>query len=137
MDRIKIVIDTKGNDNGASVMIKGAAMALEKFPMLDVVLAGNEAEIAYELSSLGMPMDRVEILDAPLEITNYDNAAEALFKKTDSSMLKSLSALNARDDLHGFITAGNTGILLAGALRYLSGESRVRPALAAVLPTNS
>ena len=137
MDRIKIVIDTKGNDNGAAVMIKGAAMALEKFPMLDVVLAGNEAEIAYECNSLGMPADRVEILDAPLEITNYDNAAEALFKKTDSSMLKSLSALNERDDLHGFITAGNTGILLAGALRYLSGESRVRPALAAVLPAQN
>lgn len=137
MDRIKIVIDTKGNDNGVSVMIKGAAMALEKFPELSVVLSGDEDVITYECNSLGMPMDRAEILNAPLEITNYDNPAEALYHKTDSSMLKSLTEMSSRDDLQGFITSGNTGILLAGALRYLSGESRVRPALAAVLPAQN
>ncbi len=136
-NRIKIVIDTKGNDNGASVMIKGAALALEKFPELDVVLVGDEDVITYECSSLGMPMNRVEILNAPLEITNYDNPAEALYHKTESSMLKSLATIASRDDLQGFITSGNTGILLAGALRYLSGESRVRPALAAILPAQN
>ena len=137
MEKIKIVIDTKGNDNGETVMIKGAFMALEKFPELDIVLAGSKDTVKEECDRLGMPMDRVEILDAPLEITNYDNIAEALFKKGESSMLKSLSCMSSRNDLHGLITSGNTGILLAGALRYLSGESRVRPALAAVLPAQN
>jgi glycerol-3-phosphate acyltransferase PlsX len=81
-----------------------------------------------------MPMDRIEILDAKSEITNYDNPAEALFKKTDSSMLMGLQTLASREDIFGMISAGNTGVLLTGAMRYVSCKDRVRPALAAVLP---
>ena len=128
---VKILIDTKGGDNGAAVMIGGAALALQKFAELSVVLAGDEALIKAECEKLGMPMERVEIINAEGEITNYDNPAEALFKKTDSSMLKGLEALGSREDIFGMISAGNTGILLTGAMRYVSGAVRVRPALAA------
>ena len=79
-------------------------------------------------------MDRVEILEAPDEITNYDSPASALFEKPESSLVKALEALSTRDDLVGLINAGSTGALIAGSMRYLSGKDRVRPALAAVLP---
>jgi glycerol-3-phosphate acyltransferase PlsX len=134
---IKIVIDTKGGDKGAAVTVKGAALALEKFEELEVALAGDAEFIAAECQKLGMPMDRVEIIDAPLEITNFDNAADALFHKTESSMLKGLRVLGEREDLFGIISSGNTGILLTGAMRYLSGKERVRPAMAAVLPAQT
>ena len=132
---VKILIDTKGGDNGAEVMIKGASEALKKFEDLSVILAGDELVIQEECAKLQMPMERVEIIDAKGEITNFDNPAEALFKKTDSSMLKGLQELASREDIFGMITAGNTGVLLTGAMRYVSGKDRVRPALAAVLPS--
>lgn len=131
----KIIIDTKGGDNGAAVMIKGAGDALKKFGELGVVLVGDEAFIKGECEMAEFPMDRIEIIDAKGEITNYDNPAEALFHKTDSSMLTGLQILADRDDIFGMITAGNTGVLLTGAMRYVSGKERVRPALAAVLPS--
>lgn len=134
---IKIVIDTKGGDKGAAVVIKGASLALEKYENLSVMLVGDSELISAECASLGMPMDRVEILDAPLEITNYDSPADAIFNKTESSMLKGLKTLSEREDLFGFVTSGNTGVLLTGAMRYLSGKERVRPALAAVLPAEN
>lgn len=134
---IKIVIDTKGGDKGPSAMIKGASLALEKYAFLSVLLVGDSELIASECETLAMPMDRVEILDAPLGITNYDSPADAIFNKTDSSMLKGLATLADREDLFGFITSGNTGVLLTGAMRYLSGRERVRPALAAVLPSEN
>ena len=134
---IKIVIDTKGGDKGASEMIKGAAAALREYDGLSVLLVGDADLIDNECRELGMPMDRVEILDAPLGITNYDSPADAIFNKTDSSMLKGLKTLSERDDLFGFVTTGNTGVLLTGAMRYLSGKDRVRPALAAVLPAEN
>ena len=134
---VKIVIDTKGGDKGPSVMIKGAKLALEKFEKLEVLLVGDEAIIASECASLEMPMDRVEILDAPLEITNYDSPADAIFNKTEASMLRGLKALSEREDLFGLITTGNTGVLITGAMRYLSGKNRVRPALSAVLPAEN
>ena len=131
---IKLLIDTKGGDNGAAIMVKGAKNALEKFDELGIVLAGDEATIKEICEAEGMPMDRIEILDAKSEITNYDNPAEALFKKADSSMLMGLQTLASREDIFGMISAGNTGVLLTGAMRYVSSKDRVRPALAAVLP---
>ena len=133
---VKLLIDTKGGDNGAAVMIKGACNALSKFGDLCVVLVGDEDTIKNECERLSAPMERVEIVDAKGEITNYDNPAEALFQKNDSSMLTGLNVLASRDDVFGMISAGNTGVLLTGAMRYVSGKDRVRPALAAVLPSS-
>ena len=135
MDTVKILIDTKGGDNGVAVMVEGAQAALAKFDSLAVVLVGDETAIREECERAGLPMERVEIVDAPGEITNFDNPAEALFRKTDSSMLRGLQVLAERDDIFGMLTAGNTGVLLTGAIRYASGKERVRPALAAVLPS--
>lgn len=132
---VKLLIDTKGGDNGAAVMIKGAGEALAKFDELGVVLVGDEFLIKEECEKLQISTERVEIVDAKGEITNFDNPAEALFHKTDSSMLTGLQVLAERDDIFGMITAGNTGVLLTGAMRYVSGKDRVRPALAAVLPS--
>ena len=134
---IKIVIDTEGGDKGAATMIKGAALALEKYPNLAVCLAGKEELILSECKSLGidgMLGERIEIINASEVITNYDSPATAIFEKADSSMVKALSALSERDDLFGVVTTGNTGALIAGAMRFLSTPDRVRPALAAVLP---
>lgn len=137
MDKVKIIIDTKGADGGAEVITRGAVRALAAHPSLSVVLVGDGEAIAAICSELQAPMDRVEIIDAAGEITNYDSAAEAIYKKTDSSMLTALSLLGERDDLFGMLSAGNTGVLLAGAMRHLSKRTRQRPLLAAVLPSQT
>lgn len=134
---LKIVIDTKGADKGVDTIVKGVSMALEKFPEASYLLVGDEEYIKTACEQLSLSMERIEILDAPEEITNYDNPAEAIFTKRNSSMIKSLEELSKREDLFGFLTAGNTGALLVGAMRYLPRETRVRPALAALLPTQS
>ena len=134
---LKIVIDTKGADKGVDTLIKGVSLALEKFADVSYLLVGDEEYIRAACEKLSLPMERIEILDAPDEITNYDNPAEAIFTKRNSSMIKSLEELSMREDLFGFLTAGNTGALLVGAMRYLPKETRVRPALAALLPAES
>ncbi len=133
----KIAIDTKGADKGATMIIRGAVEALKKYPHLSVLLVGDEEIIQRECESLGAPCERIEILNAPDEITNYDSPAMALFEKPESSLVKALSATAEREDVVGIINAGSTGALIAGAMRYLSGKERVRPALAAVLPSSA
>ena len=131
----KIVIDTKGSDKGPIMMLNGAKMALEKHERLAVTLVGDRELIESECIKLGMPEGRYEIVEAPEEITNYDSPGAALFEKPNSSLCVSLSLLRDREDLTGLICAGSTGALLAGSMRYLAGKERVRPALAAVLPS--
>ena len=135
--RYKIVIDTKGSDKGPEMMISGAVKALEKYPALEILLVGDQALIKSECARLGAPDERIEILDAPDEITNYDSPAMAIFAKPESSLVKALDALSERSDLVGLINAGSTGALIAGSMRFLSGPERVRPALAAILPTSA
>ena len=134
---IKIVIDTKGADKGVDTLLRGVSLSLEKFSNVSYLLVGDGEYIKNTCENLGLPMERIEIIDAPDEITNYDNPAEAIFTKRNSSMIKSLEALSKRDDLFGLLTAGSTGALLVGAMRYLSKETRERPALAALLPSQS
>jgi len=133
----KIAIDTKGADKGPAMVIKGAVMALEKYENLSVLLVGDTDLIKSECEKLSAPMDRIEILEAPGEITNYDSPAIALFEKTDSSLVRALEATAEREDVTGLINAGSTGALIAGSMRYLSRKDRVRPALAAVLPSEN
>ncbi len=132
--KYKIVIDTKGADKGAEVIVKGAIMALKEHSSLSVVLTGDKSFIEEKCTELNADFERIEIIDAPEEITNYDNPVSAIFEKSSSSMVKALDALAKRDDICGLITSGNTGALIAGSIRFLSGKDRIRPALAAVLP---
>ncbi len=133
----KILIDTLGSDLGAEEIIKGAGKALERHPELSVVLSGDTETIQKACSANGIPSDRTEILDAKEEITNYDSPAEVLFTKSGSSMMKGLSEVAMREDIFGMISCGNTGVLLPASMKYLSGDTRVRPALAAVLPAEN
>ena len=133
----KIAIDTKGSDKGPEMIIRGAGEALEKYENLAVLLVGDTELIKSECEKNGMPKNRIEILEAPEIITNYDSPAVALFEKTDSSLVKALEAVAEREDIIGLINAGSTGALIAGSMRYLSGKDRVRPALSAVLPSEN
>ncbi|MBE6537072.1 MAG: phosphate acyltransferase [Ruminococcaceae bacterium] len=133
----KIAIDTKGADKGSEMVIRGAVKALAKHENLSVVLVGDTEVIKCECEKLSAPMERVEIIEAPGEITNYDSPAVALFEKTDSSLVRALEAVSQREDITGLINAGSTGALIAGSMRYLSRKDRVRPALAAVLPAEN
>ena len=133
----RVIVDTEGSDKGAEMVIKGAAMALEKYPELFVSLVGDKEKIEGILETYGDLSDRIEIIHASEVITNYDSPATAIFEKSDSSMVKALSSLSERDDCIGAISTGNTGALIAGTMRFLSTPDRVRPALAAVLPAEN
>lgn len=136
-EQYTIVIDTNGSDQGSLCTVRGAAKALKTYEQLSVVLVGDAAMLNQECERLQMPSERVEIVSAADAVTNYDSPTDAIFKKTDSSMVRALSVLSEHDDWAGMITAGNTGALLVGAMRYLSAPERVRPALAAVLPSEN
>ena len=135
MNRLyKIAIDTMGSDKGPEMMVEGALKALAANPDMGAVLVGDGEVIKGALANAEYDEDRVEIIEATEVITNYDNPAEAIMRKRESSLVKALDAVKRRDDIVGLINAGSTGALLVGAAIYLPTPDRKRPALAAVLP---
>ena len=79
---IKLVIDTLGGDKGFSEMVEGGVNALLKFPQLKIVFSGNKDEISKACEKYDGLKERIEIIHAEEEITNYDNPSEVLFTKS-------------------------------------------------------
>jgi len=133
---LKVVLDVMGADKGIAELINGVNDALSADTALGVVLCGDKEIITPVLTRLKTDMSRIEIIDAKEVITNDDSPTSAFRTKTDSSLVKGLNALKARDDLCGFISAGSTGAVLTAAT-FLIGRIKgiYRPTLAAQLPT--
>ena len=131
MNKHEIIIDLLGSDLGPEEMLEGARMALEAFPGIGVVLAGPKALV----EGAGLPEGRYRILEADKTVTNLDNPIEAFYRKEPVSVFLALEEASRCSDALGVISAGNTGALFAGAIRYLLADKSVRPCIAAILPT--
>lgn len=134
MASYKVVIDVMGSDNGPEVLVEGAVAALGEHEDIGIILVGDENIIKDKLATLEHDASRVEVIHASEVVTNYDNPMEAIFKKMDSSLVRSLILAAEREDTVGVVCASSTGALLAGSLRYLPAKQLKRPALAAILP---
>lgn len=129
---MKIAVDAMGGDNAPSEIIKGCIGALHRDKRLELLIVGNEDVIKNALKEHGT--DRITIQNATEIIYGDDAPVEAIKKKKDSSMVVGLQRVKAKQ-ADAFISAGNTGALLAGALLRVGRIKGIdRPALAPVLP---
>lgn len=133
---MRIIVDAMGGDHAPEAAVAGALLAHERYGT-EIVLAGRRAAIEAELVKLGAPAlpDGIEIADASEVVEMCDDPATAFKKKRDSSLTVGLEML--RDGkADGFVSAGSTGALLAGAtlvVKRIRGLRRA--ALAPVIPT--
>ena len=133
MGNITIAVDAMGGDNAPEAAVKGALAALAD-KRVTIVLVGRENEIA---AALGCDMPaRMRIVDAPDVIGNDDHPAIAVKSKKQSSLVVGLRLLkDGKAD--AFVSAGNTGAVLAGATVIVGRiKGILRPALAVLLPNS-
>ena len=130
MEKREIIIDLLGSDRGPEEMLEGARMVLETFPGVSVVLSGPRALI----EAAALPEGRYRILEADKTVTNLDNPIEAFYSKEPVSVFKALEEASRCDNVIGVISAGNTGALFAGAIRYLLADKTVRPCIRRSIP---
>lgn len=135
MKNYHIVIDTMGADKGPEVTIEGAKLILEKHPNIFVTLVGDESFIKNKVKELSIDESRITIVNAPDAITNNDNIAEAFFSKPNASVLSAIKELKNDDEIIGLLTAGNSGAILMGSMKYNNVDSLARPCLSAILPS--
>lgn len=130
----KIAIDVMGGDYAPDEIIKGC-IAASKETSCQLVLVGQEAVIKEKLKSYTYDKAKVEIINANDVITMEDSPVTAIRTKKDSSMVVGLKLLKDKQ-VDGFVSAGNSGALLAGATLVVGRIKGVeRPALAPLIPT--
>lgn len=131
---MKIVLDAMGGDHGPAITVPGAVEAVREYGV-DIVLTGNNDLIEKEFKKNNYSKDHIEIVHCSEEVTNEDKPVMAIRRKKDSSMVVGLNLIKEKK-ADAFISAGNTGALLAGGLLILGRIPGIdRPALAPVYPT--
>lgn len=132
---MNIIVDTCGGDNGAAEAIKGCVAAAHDFDV-EITLVGNASAIRTELEKYS-DISRIHVVHADGVIDNYDSPVEAIKRKKDSSMVVGFRMLKEGSG-DGFLSAGNTGALLAGATLIVGRLKGVeRPALAPFMPKDN
>ncbi len=133
---IRVALDAMGGDLAPAVPVTGAAQALASLGSdVTVQLVGPTAVIEAELAKQGVPRARIEIIEAPEVVGMGEKPVEAIRGKRKSSITVGLGLQKAGES-DAFISAGNTGAVMAGAtliLKLYPGFER--PAIGTPFPT--
>jgi phosphate acyltransferase len=134
-DRIVVALDAMGGDFAPDMVVKGAAIALQRFPNCEFRLFGVEGRIRPLLDKLPALAPKATIHHTDDVVTGDAKPSTALRSGRNSSMRLALDAV-AAGDADCAVSAGNTGALMAMAkfaLKTLPGIDR--PAIATFFPT--
>ncbi len=134
----RIALDAMGGDQAPAAPVEGAVRAARAWGY-EVQLVGREEAVRAELArhDLAGIEHLLPVVHAPGVITMGEHPAAAVRTMRDSSMAVGLARVKS-GHADGFVSAGNTGGVLATALltlRRIEGITSERPALAALIPT--
>lgn len=130
---MRIILDGMGGDHAPVEIVKGAVEAAKETPHT-IVIVGDEEKIAAELKKYKYDTNQILIEHASEVIETCEAPVKAVRTKKDSSMVKGINMVKeGNGDL--FISAGNSGALLAGGLFILGRIQGIdRPAMASIYP---
>jgi glycerol-3-phosphate acyltransferase PlsX len=134
-ERVTIALDAMGGDRAPDMVVKGANIALQRFPQVQFLLFGAESRIRPVLAKLPKLAARASVHHTDEVVTDDAKPSVALRTGRRSSMRLAIDAV-AEGEADGIVSAGNTGALMAMAkfaLKMLPGIDR--PAMASFFPT--
>ncbi len=132
---MNIGLDIMGGDFAPLEAIKGAVEFINANNSdVHLVLIGDEAQIKEYSQNHMLPENKYSIVHAPQVIEMNEHPTKALKEKTQSSIAVGFHLLNT-GKIDAFISAGNTGAMMVGALFSIKTiEGVLRPTIGAYLP---
>jgi glycerol-3-phosphate acyltransferase PlsX len=130
---MKIALDAMGGDYAPEQVVAGGVQAHRELGV-DVIFVGVKEKVDGALAAAGAGK-WAEIEDAPEVIGMNEHPANAVRTKKNSSIVRGI-AMVEDGRVGGFVSAGNSGAVMAAALfglRRIPGVER--PAIGAVIPT--
>lgn len=127
---MRIALDAHGGDYAPTAVVEGLKLAAKQWPDTSFILIGQDDGLLANNDLTNIQFQRVTEV-----ITPNDEPARSVRKKRDSSMVVGCQLLKT-GVVDAFISAGNTGALMAAGLFYTGRIKGVdRPALSPVFPT--
>lgn len=125
-----------GGDFAPLEAIKGVQeyLATQAGKGIRVVLIGDEQALNPLLSEYPLPEGSYSVVHAPQTIDMHESPTKALREKPQSSIAVGFGLLS-KGHTDAFISAGNTGAMLVGALYSLKAiEGVLRPTISTLIP---
>ena len=132
---MRIGFDIMGGDYAPKEAIAGAIQAKNELTNGErIVLIGDKEQAESMLQSLGGSVDDFDFIHTTEVIGMGEHPTKAISSKKDSSIAVGFRSL-ATKKLDSFVSAGNTGAMLVGAMFSIKPiEGVIRPCVTALLP---
>lgn len=132
---MNIGLDMMGGDFAPLEAVKGLQLFLTNMTApANIFLFGDEAILRPLLLEYAIPDQQIRIIHAPEQIGMNEHPTKALKEKKNSSISVGFYFL-AQGKIDAFISAGNTGAMLVGALYSLKTvEGVLRPTISTIIP---
>ena len=133
---MNIALDMMGGDYAPLEAIRGIALFLKEAESNDVqlTLIGDEEQLNPLLLSHNISAANISVIHAPEVIEMHEHPTKALKEKKQSSIAIGFQLL-ASGKVDAFISAGNTGAMMVGALFSIKAMDGVsRPTIGAYIP---
>lgn len=128
-----IVLDAMGGDYAPDEIIKGAGQAAIIYDTR-IILTGNKEKIKESIKRTQTDPSLFEIIHCSQEVFMDDHPGEIIRAKKDSSVFIG-TKIASQTENGAFVSAGNTGAVMASALVNLKRiQGVLRPAIAVVVP---
>jgi glycerol-3-phosphate acyltransferase PlsX len=126
---VRVAVDAAGGDHAPEAVVEGALKVAG--PSTTVVLVGDEPRIR---ALLPPGASHVEVVHAPDVINSHDEPVRAARAKEQSSMVVGARLVH-EGGADAFVSAGNTGAMLACAMLHIRRQRGVeRPAICTIMP---
>lgn len=132
---MKIAIDAMGGDKGLPVVIPAVKQVLAKHESVELILVGIEEQVCSMLKNHHISDNRVSVVHASEVVAMDESPAAALRYKKDSSIRVGVNLVK-ENKADAFVSAGNTGALMAISkfvLKTIPGV--LRPAIVSAIPS--
>ena len=132
---MNIGLDMMGGDFAPLEAVKGVLHYLsEQNSSAHLTLIGDKTKIKAVLEELQVPATNISVIHAEQVIDMHEHPTKALKEKQRSSIAIGFHLL-ASEKIDAFISAGNTGAMLVGALFSLKAiDGVLRPTISSVIP---
>lgn len=132
---MNIALDMMGGDFAPVEAVKGLSLYLSgNNEAANLLLAGDEKQLHALLKEHSIRADKIKVIHAPEVIGMHEHPTKALKEKPKSSISIGFHLLSTGKS-DAFISAGNTGAMLVGALYSIKTiEGVLRPTISTIIP---
>lgn len=131
---MNIVVDAMGGDYAPETVVAGVVAAVKEFDV-HITLVGIEGRVREELKKHQYPQEKISVIHAEETVGMDEPATVTIRKKRNSSISIGVNLLKD-NKYHAFVSAGNTGAVVAASTINLGMMPGVeRPGIGLVIPT--